>query len=315
MTNNAAKIISLVGPTASGKTAVGVKLAEEISGEVVSADSMQIYRGLDIGTAKPTVEEMGDVPHHMLDVVDPEEHFSVAAYVAMADAVILDILARGKVPILVGGTGQYHESVIRGLQFAPIPEDKALRGSLEEEIAQVGGEILLQRLAQVDPETASRLFPNDHKRIVRALEIYEITGKTQSYHDAQSKKIPLRYEALTLGLACEDRAVQRQRIADRVEVMMTEGFLGEVERYLYLPSDCTAMQAIGYGELRSYLQGICSLEEAVSLLKIRSQQYGKRQLTWFRNRMTVDFVYGSGDSSVDFPRYLEYFLARCRKFL
>lgn len=310
-----AKIISLVGPTASGKTAVGVSLAEQISGEVVSADSMQIYRGLDIGTAKPTVEEIRDVPHHMLDVVDPEESFSVAAYVAMADAVICDILARGKVPILVGGTGQYHEAVVRGLQFAPTPEDKALRQALEEEITRVGGEVLLQRLEAVDPETASRLFPNDHKRIVRALEIYELTGKTQSYHDAETQKIPPRYEALYLGLACEDRAVQRQRIADRVDVMMTQGFLEEVERYLSLPSDCTAMQAIGYRELRGYLQGTCSLEEAVSLLKIRSQQYGKRQLTWFRNRMTVDFVFGTGESAVDFPQYLEYFLASCRKFL
>lgn len=308
------KIISIVGPTASGKTAVSIALAQALGGEVVSADSMQIYRGLDIGTAKPTAQEMGDVPHHMLDVVEPQDSFSVANYVTMADGIIQDILSRGKVPLLVGGTGQYHEAVIRGLHFAPTPTDSSLRGALEEEISQVGGEVLLQRLAQVDPETAERLFPNDHKRIVRALEIYQLTGQTMSHFDAESRKQAPRYEACLLGLAFADRAHQRKRIADRVDVMMEEGFLDEVRRYEHLPLHCTSMQAIGYRELRGYLQGGTSLEEAVNLLKIRSQQYGKRQLTWFRNKMQVEFSWGTGDVDLDFPQYLSDFQKAWERF-
>ncbi len=283
------KIFVLTGPTATGKTALGVLLAQTLNGEVVSADSMQIYRGLDIGTAKPKKEEMLSVPHHMLDIMAPEANFSVANYVAMADPIVQDILARGKVPIIVGGTGLYIEGLVRGASFAPRPSQTELRRGLEAEITKVGGEILLSRLAQYDPLTASRLFPNDHKRIVRALEVVELTGKPLSLFDAESQQAPPRYEALQFALNFQEREDLRQRIAHRVDIMMAEGLLEEVEQYLYLPSTCSAMQAIGYKELRTVFTEKEPLENAVELLKIRSRQYAKRQITWFRNRAKVQW--------------------------
>ena len=199
------KIVVICGPTASGKTRLAVELALAHNGEVVSADSMQIYRTMDIGTAKPTAQEMRGVPHHMLDVAEPDEDFSVARYVDMAAKCVDDILARGKLPILAGGTGLYIDSLLSGRDFAAFDPDSALRGQLEEEFAQKGGEAMLAKLGEIDPEAAARLHPNDAKRIIRALEVFYSTGKTITQHNLETQNIPPRYEALTLALAFERR--------------------------------------------------------------------------------------------------------------
>lgn len=277
----------IAGPTASGKTKLGVELAKIANGEVVSADSMQIYRELNIGTAKPTVEEMEGIPHHMLDILDPQDSFSVAQYVDRATTVIEEIKSRGKLPILVGGTGLYIDSLLKNRAFAPIPNSRDLRESLETEVLQVGGDVLLNRLAEKDPETASRLFPNDHKRIIRALEIVETTGKTQWAFDLESQSLPPHFRAVGLVLNFPEREDLRQRIYQRVGLMLEQGLLKEVESFLHLPKDCTAMQAIGYKELRGAITGEQTLEEAVELLKIRSRQYAKRQITWFKNKSAL----------------------------
>ena len=200
------KILVIVGPTASGKTRLAVELAHEWNGEVVSADSMQVYRRMDIGTAKPTAEEMDGIPHHMIDVADPGEDFSAARYVEMASACVDGILARGRLPIVAGGTGLYIDSLLSGRTFAAFSPDSPLRGELEAELARRGGAAMLEELARVDPETAARLHPNDHKRIVRALEVFRSTGRTISQHDRETRALPPRYDALTIGLTFRERA-------------------------------------------------------------------------------------------------------------
>ncbi len=283
------KILVLTGPTASGKTALSIALAQALGGEVVSADSMQIYKGMDIGTAKPTMEERQGVPHYMMDMVEPSENYSVAAYVQDATTIIEDIASRGKVPLVVGGTGLYIDALIRGSAFAPAPQDGALRQELEQRICQYGGQVLLEELAKVDPETAQRLFPNDHKRIVRGLEIFQLTGKTKSQFDRESKEVVPHFDACMVGLQFLEREDLRQRIYRRVDLMMELGLMAEVESFFHLPQDCTAMQAIGYKELRGVLTGEDSLDEAVALLKLRSRQYAKRQLTWLRNKIKANW--------------------------
>lgn len=278
------KVLVLVGPTASGKTRLAVELAKEHNGEVVSADSMQIYRRMDIGTAKPTAEEMEGIPHHMIDVADPEEDFSVARYVEMAAACVDDILARGKLPIVAGGTGLYVDSLLSGRTFAAFSPESSLRQELEGELAERGGEAMLAELAQVDPEAAGRLHPNDHKRIVRALEVYRSTGKTISQHNRETRSLPPRYQALTIGLNFQDRADLWARIDARVEQMAAAGLEREVRELLSsgLPPTCTAMQAIGYKEFVAAVEGEMTWREAEELVKLRSRQYAKRQITWFK---------------------------------
>ena len=278
------KVLVLVGPTASGKTRLAVELAKEHNGEVVSADSMQIYRRMDIGTAKPTAEEMEGIPHHMIDVADPEEDFSVARYVEMAAACVDDILARGKLPIVAGGTGLYVDSLLSGRTFAAFSPESSLRQELEGELAERGGEAMLAELAQVDPEAAGRLHPNDHKRIVRALEVYRSTGKTISQHNRETRSLPPRYQALTIGLNFQDRADLWARIDARVEQMAAAGLEREVRELLAsgLPPTCTAMQAIGYKEFVAAVEGEMTWREAEELVKLRSRQYAKRQITWFK---------------------------------
>lgn len=286
-------VFVVAGPTASGKTKLGIELAKAHNGEVISADSMQIYRRMNIGTAKPTIEEQEGVVHHMLDIVEPTQPFSVVEYVEQASCHIYDITARGKLPIVVGGTGLYIDSLLKSRPFPPVPENKELRATLEEEIAQ-GEEAelrLLARLTALDPERGAKLFPKDHKRIVRALEVVLTTGNTQSYYDAESLKVPTCFRSATVALNFLDRADLRERIARRVDVMLEEGLMEEVESLMDLPSDCTAMQAIGYKELRGAVTGEQSLEEAVELLKIRSRQYAKRQITWFKNKGNVNWHY------------------------
>ena len=278
------KILVISGPTASGKTALAVELALRHSGEVVSADSMQIYRRMDIGTAKPTREEMRGVPHHMLDVADPEEDFSVARYVELAAACVDGILARGKLPIVAGGTGLYIDSLLSGRTFARFDPDSPLRRELEEELARRGGAALLEELARVDPDTAARLHPNDSKRIVRALEVYRSTGTTLTEHNAMTRSLPPRYDALTLTLAFQRREDMWARIDRRVDQMMAGGLVDEVRALLDsgVPDRCTAMQAIGYKEMAAALRGDGDTARAAEEIKLRSRQYAKRQLTWFR---------------------------------
>ena len=278
------KILVISGPTASGKTALAVELALRHSGEVVSADSMQIYRRMDIGTAKPTREEMRGVPHHMLDVADPEEDFSVARYVELAAACVDGILARGKLPIVAGGTGLYIDSLLSGRTFARFDPDSPLRRKLEGELARRGGAALLEELARVDPDTAARLHPNDGKRIVRALEVYRSTGTTLTEHNAMTRSLPPRYDALTLTLAFQRREDMWARIDRRVDQMMAGGLVDEVRALLDsgVPDRCTAMQAIGYKEMAAALRGDGDTDRAAEEIKLRSRQYAKRQLTWFR---------------------------------
>ena len=278
------KILVVSGPTASGKTALAVELALAHNGEVVSADSMQIYRRMDIGTAKPTRAEMRGVPHHMLDVADPGEDFSVARYVELAARCVDDILARGKLPIVAGGTGLYIDSLLSGRTFARFDPDSPLRRELEEELARRGGAALLEELARVDPDTAARLHPNDGKRIVRALEVYRSTGTTLTEHNVMTRSLPPRYDALTLTLAFQRREDMWDRIDRRVDRMMADGLAEEVRALLDsgVPDRCTAMQAIGYKEMAAALRGDGDTARAAEEIKLRSRQYAKRQLTWFR---------------------------------
>ena len=286
------KILVIVGPTASGKTRMAVELAQRHNGEVISADSMQIYRTMNIGTAKPTQEEMGGIPHHMIDVADPEEDFSVARYVEMAARCVDNVLARGKLPIVAGGTGLYIDSLLSGRTFAPFSPDSALRGELERELAEKGGQAMLEALAQVDPEAAQRLHPNDHKRIIRALEVYRSTGKTITQHNRETQAIPPRYNALTIGLAFQDRQAMWRRIDQRVDEMVAAGLEDEVRRLLTsgISPKCTAMQAIGYKEFTQALSGEMTWQEAADVVKLRSRQYAKRQLTWFGRNPNTRWV-------------------------
>ena len=308
------KIAVICGPTASGKTRLAVELALAKNGEVVSADSMQIYRTMDIGTAKPTAEEMRGVPHHMLDVADPGEDFSVARYVDMAAKCVDDILARGKLPILAGGTGLYIDSLLSGRDFAAFDPDSGLRGRLEAEFAQKGGEAMLAKLAGIDPEAAARLHPNDAKRIVRALEVFYSTGKTISQHNLETRAIPPRYEAVTIELAFDRRDDMWARIDKRVDEMMEQGLVAEVRGLLErgVPDKCTAMQAIGYKEMVSALRGDGNVLRAAEEIKLRSRQYAKRQLTWFaRNQQANRWRW---DSRPDFAEALRYSTEKLEEF-
>lgn len=282
------KIICILGPTASGKTALSVRLAELCDGEVISCDSMQVYRGMDIGTAKPTTEEMAGIPHHMLSVVDPNEAFSVGKYVEMAEPILQDILARGKTAILCGGTGLYMDSLMDGRQFAP-QGDEALRSALEHKADAEGAEVLLEELRSLDPETAARLCPADRKRIIRALEVYYATGEPISLHNARTAALPPLYRPLRLGLCYSDRSELYARIDKRVELMLEDGLLDEIKNLLACGADpqSTAMQAIGYKEFLMYLEGQETLADAVAAVQQGSRRYAKRQMTWFRRREDI----------------------------
>ena len=278
------KLVVITGPTASGKTALGVALARRFGGEVVSADSMQIYRGMDIGTAKPTPEEMQGVPHHMIDIADPTENYSVSRYAAEAAACVDDILARGKLPVVVGGTGLYIDSLIAGRTFADGTADTALRQELSERYDEIGGEGLLGELRKVDPERAAKLHPADKKRIVRAMEVYILTGRTITQHDAETRAVPPRYDAAKIALDFAVRQDLYDRIDRRVDIMVQQGLFDEVRALLAagVPADCTAMQAIGYKEAVAAVQGKAAPQDAVAAIQLASRRYAKRQLTWLR---------------------------------
>ena len=298
-------IVCVVGPTACGKTKLGVLLAKAHDGEVVSVDSMQIYRGMTIGTAAPTAEEMAGVPHHMVAVAEPGENWSVAKFAAQADRCIQDILSRGKLPILVGGTGLYLDAIVSGRDFAPGEAGGEIRTRLQGRLEREGIAPLLEELRQVDPEAAGRLHPSDTKRILRALEVWQETGETITAHNARTRALPKKYDAITIGLRFADREDMKALIDARVDEMVERGLLDEVEALLRrgVPRESTCFQAIGYKEFLRYRDGGCTLEEAVAEVKLRSRQYAKRQLTWLRRNGEIHWIVW--DKGRDFDKALQ----------
>ena len=284
-------IICIAGPTASGKTALAVELAKEFDGEVVSCDSMQVYRRMDIGTAKPTEEERQGIPHHMLDVAEPDEDFSVSRYCAMAGPIVDDILARGKTAIIAGGTGLYMDSLIRGNDFAPYPAT-GRREELEERADREGIQPLMDWLKDIDPDSAARLHLSDRKRIIRALEVYLETGETITAHNLKTQAIPPKYSPLWLGLDFSQRSELYRRIDLRVDLMLEAGLIREIQALLAsgIPPKCTAMQAIGYKEFVSALEGHGTIPEAAAQVQQSSRRYAKRQLTWFRRNDHMNWL-------------------------
>ena len=284
-------IICIAGPTASGKTALAVELAKELNGEVVSCDSMQVYKRMDIGTAKPTKEEMQGIVHHMIDVAEPDEDFSVSRYCAMASPIVDDILARGKTAIIAGGTGLYMDSLIRGNDFAPFPAT-GVREKLETQADEIGMEAMLARLREIDPESAARLHLSDRKRIIRALEVYLETGETITEHNRKTQAIPPKYTPLWLGLDFSDRSDLYRRIDLRVDLMLEMGLIAEIQGLLAsgIPAKATAMQAIGYKEFVAALNGEETIAQAAEEVKKSSRHYAKRQLTWFRRNQAMHWL-------------------------
>jgi len=282
-------LLVLVGPTAVGKTALSVAVAQAVGAEIISGDSMQVYRGMDIGTAKIRAEETGGIPHHLIDIKDPDEDFSVAEFQARVDELIPEICARGRLPMLVGGTGLYVRAVVEEYTFTPMDADPELRARLRREEELHGPGYLHARLAKVDPVSAARLHPNDLFRIVRALEVYEQTGvpisATQTAARAES-----RYDDLMIGLTM-DRALLYARIDERVDAMLAGGWVDEVRRLLErYPPGVRAMQALGYRELVLYLRGLLTWEEAVALIKRNTRRFAKRQFTWFRRERRLTWL-------------------------
>lgn len=301
----AGKVVCVVGPTACGKTTLGILLAKRLNGEVVSVDSMQIYRGMTIGTAAPTETEMDGVPHHMIAVAGPEEQWSAARYVQEAVPVVDGILARGKLPILVGGTGLWLDAVIQGREFAKGQAGGAVRRDLQRKLAAEGIAPLLEELRRVDPEAASRLHPADEKRILRALEVYRETGDPITVHNARTKALPPRYDAVWIGLRFQDREEMKARIDRRVDAMAAAGLLEEVQNLLGkgLPRNATALQAIGYKEFLGVLDGTATEAEALAEVKLRSRQYAKRQLTWLRRNSAIHWI--EWEKTQDFERAVQ----------
>ena len=282
-------VVCLAGPTASGKTALAVELARELNGEVVSCDSMQVYRRMDIGTAKPSPEEMGGIPHHMIDVADPEEDYSVSRYCAAAAPIVEDIVARGKTAIIAGGTGLYMDSLIRGNDFAPFPST-GVRERLEAQADAEGMEAMAAWLRGVDPEAAERI--HDRKRLLRALEVYLETGQTITEHNRRTQAIPPKFSPVWLGLDFENRQQLYDRIDLRVTKMLEMGLLEEIQGLLDsgVPETATAMQAIGYKEFVNALAGRETVEAAADQVRQSSRRYAKRQLTWFRRNKAMHWL-------------------------
>lgn len=284
-------IICIAGPTASGKTALAVELAKEFGGEVVSCDSMQVYKRMDIGTAKPTPEEMQGIPHHMIDVAEPWEDFSVSRYCEMASAIVDDIVARGKTAVIAGGTGLYMDSLIRGNAFAPFPAT-GVREKLEAQADAEGMEAMQAWLRAVDPDSAQRLHLSDRKRILRALEVFLETGETITEHNRKTQAVPPRYNPLWIGLDFARRSELYHRIDARVDAMLRQGLVEEIRGLLGegIPPKATAMQAIGYKEFVDALDGRCTIEEAADQVRQSSRRYAKRQLTWFRRNGSIHWL-------------------------
>ena len=286
------RLICICGPTASGKTALSVALAQQLHTEIISADSMQIYRGMDIGTAKPTEAERCGVPHHLLDICDPGEPFSVARYVELADAAAQDILRRGMIPVVAGGTGLYMDALIECSTFTGDETDLSIREKYQRMAAEQGNIAVHECLRRVDPEGAARLHPNNLKRVIRALEVYEQTGMTLDAFNRLHKRPAPKYQAIKIGVCPAERQVLYERIDKRVDQMLADGLLDETRRLLERGALAgTAAQAIGYKELLGFLQGEQPLEECVALLKQRSRNYAKRQLTWLKRDDNIHWSY------------------------
>ena len=283
-------IICVAGPTASGKTSLAVELAKFTDGEVISCDSMQIYKRMTVGTAKPVPEEMDGIVHHMIDVAEPDEPFSVSKYCELATPIVEDIIARGKTAIIAGGTGLYMDSLIKGNDFAPFPAT-GHRERLEEKMARVGLDAMLAELTAIDPEAAERSQRNP-RRIIRALEVWYETGETITAHNLRTQAIPPRFDPLWIGLDFEPRQLLYDRIDLRVDIMLSQGLVEEIRDLLDsgIPSDCTAMQAIGYKEFVAAMNGQISIEEAAGEVKTASRRYAKRQLTWFRRNKSIHWL-------------------------
>lgn len=297
------KVIVVCGPTASGKTALAVELAKRFDGEVVSADSMQIYTDMDIASAKATPEEQQGIPHHLLGFLDPSESFSVADYVKLCDECVRDILERGKTPIICGGTGLYISSFVDNLTFDDSERDLAYREEMRKFAEENGSAALLEKLREIDPETASALHENNVGRIIRALEVYKTTGHTISHAKAVSRLTPSPYKFTMVTIDFEDREQLRERINRRVDAMLERGLLDEARQCFAQPSRPTAAQAIGIKELYPYLRGERTLEECVEELKLRTRQYAKRQMTWFRRDKRIKhIIVGKNDEFEDIVR-------------
>lgn len=291
-------LIVVVGPTASGKTKLGIELAKTFNGEVVSADSMQVYKGISIASAAPTKEEICGIPHHLVEFLELGSEFSVADYVNLAKTTIKDIYSRNKTPILVGGTGLYVNSLVDGIDFSSENNDAEVRLRLEKEMETLGAEVMLQKLAEIDEITASKLHPNNRRRILRALEVYETSGITFSKQNELSR-VGSEYDAVIIGVTYKDREKLYDRINLRVDNMLNDGLLDEVKTTLDLPNGKGAMQAIGHKELHKYLLGEQTLEEAVETLKMQTRRYAKRQLTWFNRNENINWLYQDCDNVVD----------------
>ena len=302
-------LIAVVGPTASGKTAVGIELAKEYNGEVVSADSMQIYKGMDIATAKPDEKEMQGIPHHLISELEPASSFSVAEYVKLAQQKIVDIAARGKLPILVGGTGLYVSSLIDNINFDNAITDGSVRRKLTEEAEQIGNEAMLERLRKVAPEAAEKIPAANLVRIIRALEVYEVTGIPFSRHKELNRMQDSRYNACMIGLTYKDRNVLYNRINKRVDIMLEKGLIEECRAVYENEKLGTACQAIGYKEFIPYFDGIKPKEECIDKIKQYSRNYAKRQLTWFRRDERIQWVEIEEDTA------FSTIIAECKKIV
>lgn len=306
------KIIVIVGPTAVGKTEMSLLLAEKFGGEIISADSMQVYQGLDIGTAKATPEERRRIPHHLVDIVDYRQEYTLADFLSDCNAAVKDILSRGKIPIIAGGTGLYVTSFTNNVKLHEEQTDKAFRDELLAIAEEKGGEELKKQLRKIDPETAERLHDNDIKRLIRALEIFRVTGKTQSEMNKESTKEKSPYLFYKAGLNFFDRELLYERINSRVDKMIEHGFLDEVKGIDSSVISATAAQAIGYKQLFSVLRNEISLPDAVENIKMESRRYAKRQLTWFRRDEEIHWRFADTDS---LRENLEYFETSIEKFL
>ena len=293
MADQKIKILAVVGPTASGKSALALDLAERYNGEIVSCDSMQVYRGMDIGTAKPTSEERARVPHHLIDIADPGESFTAADYVDAARKAVDDIVSRGALPVFCGGTGLYLDSFLRGGGFGETESDPSLRESLRLEAERLGAEALHERLKNIDLESAAAIHPNNVRRVIRALEIYELTGKTKSELDRLSRIPDSAYDTVIIGLRFSDREKLYRRIDKRVDAMIEAGLADEVAELKdagVFEKSCTAAQAIGYKELLGALSGDIPFDDAVEELKRATRRYAKRQMTWFSADPRVNWI-------------------------
>lgn len=295
--NTKPRVLAVVGPTASGKTALAIELAKLFNGEIISCDSMQIYRGMDIGTAKPTEEEKCGIPHHMIDIIEPSEPFSAADYGMRAKAICDDVIARGKLPIFCGGTGLYLDAVLTDNDYADVETDMNLRATLMAETERDGAHAMWERLNEVDPEAAAATHENNVKRVVRALELYLSSGITKTEWDKRSRLRPRPYDAVIIALE-RSREEMYARIDKRVDVMMEMGLESEVRTLLEsgrLPRGSTAAQAIGYKEFIGYIDGASALEDAVAEIKQATRRYSKRQLTWFKRDTSVNWINADGN--------------------